>query len=194
MFHRLGEFKKHLVLHEGEGKEQNNGSDVDSDDTEEEEEEEEEERRSKLEKSRGPGSDGNYSDNSESDNEDDFENQNVKDKHTLAENTSEILVLKTVPKKPPGPASQTFLKIPPGPPGPPLSASVPAVQIRPPPGPPPIPRKAISSSSHSAKQGAWYDCCTARLSTHPDFEKPFSRALQERLLATLETPTVALPG
>ena len=192
MLYRLGEFKKHLVLHEGEGKEQNNGSDVDSDDTEEEDEEEEE-RRSKLEKSRG-GSDGNYSDNSESGNEGDFENHNAKDKHTLAENTSEILVLKTVPKKPPGPASQTFLKIPPGPPGPPLSASVPAVQIRPPPGPPPIPRKAISSSSHSAKQGAWYDCCTARLSTHPDFEKPFSRALQERLLATLETPTVALPG
>ena len=197
-FYRLGEFKKHLVLHEGEEKEQNNVSDVDSDDTEEEEEEEE--RLPNLKKNRGPGSDGNYSDNSESGNEGDVENRKAKDKHTLDENTSEILVLKTVPKKPPGPPSQTP-KIPPGPPGPPLAASAPAAQNRPPPGPPvatpatlPIPRKAISSSSHSAKQGSWYDCCTARLSTHPDFEKPFSRALQERLLATLDTPTVALPG
>merc|ERR1719462_662362 len=198
-FTRLGDFKKHLVLHEGEERELNDASDVDSDDTEEEEEEQEE-RRHNVEKNGGQGSDGNYSDNSDSGNEGNFENQETNEKHTLAENTSEIVVLKTVPKKPPGPTSQT-LKIPPGPPGPPIATSVPTAQSRPPPGPPsaaaltpPISRNTISSSSHSAKQGGWYDCCTARLSTHPDFEKPFSRALQDRLLASLDTPTVALPG
>merc|ERR1719398_347989 len=44
-FTRLGEFKKHLVLHEGEEKEQQSDADSDSDDTEEEEEEEFVERR-----------------------------------------------------------------------------------------------------------------------------------------------------
>ena len=192
-----------MVLHEGEEKEQNNQSDADSDDTEEEEEEFVE-RRSNLERSKGQGSDGNYSDDSESGNEGDFDDQKSKETHRLFEKTSEIVVLETVPKKPPGPTSRTQ-KIPPGPPGPPMTASAPTAKSRPPPGPPapsltspiprtPIPRKAISSSSHSAKTGSWYDCCMARLSTHPDFEKPFSRALQERLLATLDTPTATLPG
>ena len=60
-----------------------------------------------------------------------------------------------------------------GPPGPPVITSAPTAKSRPPPGPPiasPIPRKAVTSSSHSAKPGGWYDCCTARLSTHPDFD------------------------
>ena len=187
-----------MVLHEGEEKEQNNQSDADSDDTEEEEEEFEE-RRPNLERNGGQGSDGNYSDDSETGDEGDFENQKTKEKRTLVENSSEIVVLEPVSKRPPGPSSQT-LKIPPGPPGPPMIASAPTSKSRTPPGPPAasltpqIQRKFISSSSQSAKPGGWYDCCTARLSTHPDFEKPFSRALQERLLATLDTPTVALPG
>jgi len=191
-FTRLGEFKKHLVLHEGEEKEHNNPSD--SDDTDEEEE-----RGPNWERNGGQGSDGNYSDDSETGDEGAFENQKTKEKRTLVENSSEIVVLEPVPKRPPGPSSQT-LKIPPGPPGPPMIASAPTSKSRTPPGPPAasltpqIQRKFISSSSQSAKPGGWYDCCTARLSTHPDFEKPFSRALQERLLATLDTPTVALPG
>ena len=177
-----------MVLHESEEREQNYVSDDDSDDTEEEEEVEE--RRNVLEKNKNQGSDGNYSDNSESGNDGDFE-----EKHTLAENTSEIVVVETISKKPPGSKSPTF-KIPPGPPGPPLAATT---RTKPPPGPPTTftlttPRKGTVSPSNSAKQGGWYDCCMARLSTHPDYEKPFSRALQERLLATLDTATVDLPG
>ena len=93
-------------------------------------------------------------------------------------------------------SSQTLKSQAAGPPGPPQP-----VLRKTPPGPPISFQKSSSISIKpsfsllpSGKQGAWYDCCTARLSTHPDFEKPFSRALQDRLLASLDTPTVALPG
>merc|ERR1719509_223923 len=84
-------------------------------------------------------------------------------------------------RKPPGPPA----KLPPGPPSHPspgpLVRRPPRPPTKKPPGPP-------------AKPSGWLACCEARLSLHPQFLQPFSRRLQQGLLATLATPVTALPG
>ena len=93
---------------------------------------------------------------------------------TLAEDISEDVFNQTISNITTY-SSQTPKSQATGPPGPPQP-----VLRKTPPGPPISFQKSSSISTKpsfgllpSGKQGAWYDCCTARLSTHPDFEKPF---------------------
>ena len=205
---RLGDFKKHQIVHDNEEKAEVTDVTDESDNTDDEEVENGIARFA-LKKNEGQGSDGNYSDDSESDVEESvkafiservrIEENNKRHKEdediTLAEDISEDVSNQTISNNTTY-SSQTLKSQPAGPPGPPQP-----VLRKTPPGPPISFQKSSSVSTRpsfglppSGKQGAWYDCCTARLSTHPDFEKPFSRALQDRLLASLDTPTVALPG
>jgi len=207
-FTRLGDFKKHQIVHDNEERAEVTDVTDESDNTDDEEVENGIARFA-LKKNEGQGSDGNYSDDSESDVEESvkafiservrIEENNKRQREvediTLAEDISEDVSNQTIFNNTIY-SSQTLKSQAAGPPGPPQP-----VLRKTPPGPPISFQKSSSISTKpsfgllpSGKQGAWYDCCTARLSTHPDFEKPFSRALQDRLLASLDTPTVALPG
>ena len=86
-------------------------------------------------------------------------------------------------RKPPGP---------PGPPGPPLGMP-PGPPAKLPPGPP-ASKPPGPPAKKGAKPSGWLACCEARLSLHPQFLQPFSRRLQQSLLAALATPVTALPG
>lgn len=101
------------------------------------------------------------------------------------------------PPGPPGPPSSlapgtpsSLAPCPPAklPPGPPSHPS-PGPLVRRPPGPP-----TKKPPGPPAKPSGWLACCEARLSLHPQFLQPFSRRLQQGLLATLATPVTALPG
>jgi len=84
------------------------------------------------------------------------------------------------------------LRKPPGPPGPPLGMP-PGPPAKLPPGPP-ASKPPGPPAKKGAKPSGWLACCEARLSLHPQFLQPFSRRLQQSLLAALATPVTTLPG